>query len=205
MWRQKDLKDFILECSDEEFNEEFLFNGVPWYFERDGAPCDFTLFRETVAAVFDINPDEVALVGSGYFGMSLKPEQAFQRYRLKTSRVGKKSDLDAVIVSDKHFEEIWSDLLDAFYTGQHYVFNRYAKTNFKRFVTFNKNVNISNEGNYRASTKFDRILQLTHQINKANTTILKLNNDLNFRVYRTKEDVLAYHKWSIAKFRESIR
>lgn len=205
MLREKDLKDYILECSDEEFNEQFLFRGVPWYFEREGAPCEFSLFKETIASVFEIKPNDVALVGSGYFGMSLKPDQAFQKYRLKKTKVGKKSDLDAVIVSEKHFEEIWSDLLDAFYSGQHYVFNRYAKTNFKRFVTFNKKINISNEGKLRVSTKFDRILQLTHQVNKANTTILKLDNDLNFRVYRTKEDAIAYHKWSIAEFRESIR
>lgn len=202
METEKDIKDLILACSDEAFNRDHLLSNKPWYFTRLGAPCEYSKFREKIGDVFKVTPNEVFLVGSGYFGLSLAPAKDFAKYKLDGQN---KSDLDVVIISKQYFECIWRDLIDAYYAGQHYVYNRYAKTTFKKFVSFDKKMNFSEQGSYLHSTKLDRILKLYDSVEKTSTTVLRLDNEIKFRVYQNYEDVIAYHNWSIAQLRAKLR
>ncbi|WP_154813606.1 hypothetical protein [Hellea balneolensis] len=181
-----------------------LFSDNPWYFTRPDAPCDYTFFREKIGQVFGISEESVMLIGSGYFGRSLSPSSPFRPYRLRNTSGNPKSDLDVVIISPKHFETIWIDLIAAFYAGHHYVYKRYAKSTFKKFVSFDSKMHISNLGASRVTTKFDRILRLYDDVKREANTSLRLKNEIKFRVYRNKDDVLAYQNWSISEFKKAI-
>lgn len=203
--RKGDLKDLILECTDQEFNENYLLQDDPWYFNRDDAPCDFSTFRQSISSVFKVTPANVFLVGSGYFGMSLSPDHPLTNYRLNNSKHGEKSDLDVVIISETDFENIWEDLLSAYYAGQHYIYNRYARTTFKKFVSFDKDIRKSNSGAIQSSTKFDRILRIYDDVNREASTTLRLTNEIKFRLYRNIQDMIEYHNWSLSELRKTMK
>ena len=191
MMQKKELIDLINNCSDEEFNRKYLFQNSPWYFERDGSPCTYDDFRRNLSTVFDVTQNDVALVGSGYFGRSLAPGKHFAKYRPR-------SDLDVVIVSEVYFEKIWGDLLAAFYAGYPYSMLGYSKSIFKKFVSFDNKVSIS--------TKWLLpIAKLNDEVSLVATRRLRLKNEMRFRVYRNWDDVIAYQNWSLSILRKNIK
>ena len=200
-----DLKDLIFDCSEDVFNKQHLLSDDPWYFTRDDAPCDYTTFRNSIGGIFNIPPEQISLIGSGYFGRSLSPSKPFSKYRLEKVGAAQKSDLDVVIISQKHFESIWSDLLEAYYVGHHFAFHRYAKTTFKKFISFDGKINIPDEGTPipPPTTKFDRVLKIYDAVSSL-TSDLQIGNEIKFRVYRNTKDMLDYQNWSLLEFKRAV-
>jgi len=207
MMRMGDLKDLIFDCSVEEFNKTHLLSDAPWYFTRDEAPCDYATFRDGLGDIFGIPAESISLIGSGYFGRSLSPDprKQFGRYRLEKVGASLESDLDVVIISERHFEAIWSDLLEAFYIGHQFAYKRYAKTTFKKFVCFDGDLNIPDAGMPQPppTTRFDRMLTIYDSV-RSKSSDLKISNPIKFRVYRNTADMLAYQNWSLSVFKRAV-
>lgn len=203
-----DLKNLIFKCSEDEFTKEHLLSDAPWYFTRERAPCDYSTFRSAIGEVFSIPPEQISLIGSGYFGRSLSPKhhKQFKKYRLEKVGQSLASDLDVAIISELHFEDIWSDLLEAFYIGHQFAYKRYARSTFKKFVCFDGKMNIPDAGMPEPppTTKFIRILTLYDMV-KSEASGLRIGNPIKFRVYRNTEDMLAYQNWSILQFKNAVR
>lgn len=202
-----DLKDLIFDCPVEEFNKDYLLSDDPWYFTRDEAPCDYADFRDGIGTIFNIAAENISLIGSGYFGRSLSPDpkKQFGKYRLEKVGSFPKSDLDVAIISESHFEAIWSDLLEAFYIGHQFAYNRYAKNTFKKFVCFDGELNIPDAGMPLPppTTRFNRMLTIYDSV-KSKSTDLQISNPIKFRVYRNTEDLLAYQNWSLSVFKRAV-
>ncbi len=60
--------------------------------------------RSYVAEKFQEHPNNVLVVGSGKLGFSVAPTKRYQLF-------GDRSDIDVVIVSERLFNYVWSDLL----------------------------------------------------------------------------------------------
>src|SRR5262249_33656887 len=75
-----------------------LASGLPFVFKEQ--PHKYLAFREAVARVFDVPPQQIAVMGSARFGFSTSPQ--------KQKKTGEKlldenSDMDLVIISKDIF------------------------------------------------------------------------------------------------------
>ena len=66
-------------------------------------PEEYFRLRSTVAAQYDLHPNDVLVVGSGKLGFSIVPKK---RYRPFCDS----SDLDVVIISERLFDIVWQDV-----------------------------------------------------------------------------------------------
>ncbi len=80
--------------------------GVPWVFEPQ--PLAWDSFRQDIGRALSVEVADIAVVGSGRFGFSLKPGNNFRAFR-------DKSDIDVVVVNAALFDYVWYQLLDAVY------------------------------------------------------------------------------------------
>lgn len=66
-------------------------------------PDEYFSLRSIVAKEFHLHPNDVLVVGSGKLGFSIAPQKRYRPF-------GDSSDLDVVIISDRFFDLVWSDV-----------------------------------------------------------------------------------------------
>jgi hypothetical protein len=79
---------------------------VPYVFEP--APASWVSFRSVLVSDLGVNPGDIAVVGSGRLGFSLKPRNNFKIF-------SERSDIDVIIVNHELFDWLWLALLEAAY------------------------------------------------------------------------------------------
>jgi hypothetical protein len=79
---------------------------LPYVFEAQ--PNEWANFRNRFSTVLNVAPDNVAIIGSGRFGFSLKPSKPLRPF-------SDTSDIDVVVVDANHFDALWANLLHAAY------------------------------------------------------------------------------------------
>ncbi|XZE35321.1 hypothetical protein SH501x_000811 [Pirellulaceae bacterium SH501] len=73
-------------------------------------PEEYFRLRSTVAAQYDLHPNDVLVVGSGKLGFSIAPKKRYRLFR-------DSSDLDVVIISERFFDIVWQDVHRYFSQG----------------------------------------------------------------------------------------
>ncbi len=83
----------------------FLLEGTPYVFEK--SPMKYVIFREQVAARFEVGSQDVCIVGSAKLGFSPSPHTFGKPF-------SQTSDVDVVVISDDYFyrgsRELFSEL-----------------------------------------------------------------------------------------------
>jgi len=95
------LKDQAID--EQEIVQKYITHGSSFAFNED----DDKYFRlkKIIADNFNLNPENVFMVGSAKLGFSIAPLKLWKSF-------DDESDIDTVIVSDAIFDEFWVDLYD---------------------------------------------------------------------------------------------
>ena len=91
---EDEWKKLLEEFSPEAIAHKLLLAHVPYIFRDE--PLKFALFKRTIADAFDVEPNNVYIVGSAMAGRSLKGSAIGKEY-------SSSSDIDTLIISDKLF------------------------------------------------------------------------------------------------------
>ncbi|COF21717.1 hypothetical protein [Bacillus cereus] len=98
---QKNLDDHSI--SSQEFVKRYITHGTPYVF--DGDQEMYFEVKKVISSHFEIEPEDVMMVGSGKLGFSLNTDQLWKP-------IDDESDLDMVIISDKVFDKYWRELYE---------------------------------------------------------------------------------------------
>jgi len=81
----------------------FITHGSPFVFGGDDEK--YFKLKQTVSQNFDLNPQDVIMIGSAKLGFSISPLKRWQPFR-------DESDIDIVIISPDIFDKLWKELYD---------------------------------------------------------------------------------------------
>lgn len=91
------------QLSDEIIVQRHIIHPPPFVFNGDNDK--YFALKSIISDFFNINPEEVKMVGSAKLGFSIVPFQLWKPF-------DDSSDIDMVIVSSKVFDDFWRDLYD---------------------------------------------------------------------------------------------
>ena len=191
----EELKAVIANTPPLIFCREQLFSDECWAFQVNneiGCRGTYRQFKNTVSRTLNINPNNVAIVGSAKFGFSLSPvsDKAFKPFR--GTECEKPSDFDIIIVDPALFESIWDQLRTAYFNGYSEVRNDHGRETFFKFISLKTNADYT-------STHL-RNSQIT--IDNMKSEVSKNHNvgfHMNYRIYDSWETVEQYYTYSIQK------
>lgn len=195
---KKDLE--TLHC--EIFFEKYYLNDDYWYFEHvlnysgENLLSSIQQFKKMIADYFKIQTENVFLVGSAKLGISLSPpKKDVESKFLKQFRIDgdNPSDLDIAIISEELFRFYW----DSYRAARYY--SRYEST-YKHIYneTYRGYINSKN------LIEIDECRKLWNEYIKVLQRKLQyfhIKNEIQFRIYRNKNDFLQYHHQGIKKIR----
>lgn len=143
----KELADFKSDCMmlrEDIVVQKFLVDGTSYFFQLYFDENEEFEFKKSLAESLGVHIRDVAIVGSGKLGFSIKPDKDNKRfYQFKSfdhdhdhdrNSIEKKSDLDVAIVSSKLFDEQLVSLYDHTDSYMDTVFSGRAKNQFSKYV-----------------------------------------------------------------------
>jgi predicted nucleotidyltransferase len=183
-----ELRNFKADCLSLDPNivvQKYLLDGSSYFFDKEFA--DEFQFKKDISHCLGVHLREVAIVGSGKLGFSIKPEKDSPGlYLYKEFDQVKKSDLDIAIVSNVLFDnqliglyehtssyinnEVWNDKADRNSLAR-YILKGWLKPEF-----------IPN--GYKISEKIQEIIS---------TYKMKFGRDVNIGIYKSWYFFESYH------------
>ncbi|MBV1928190.1 MAG: hypothetical protein KUG81_01595 [Gammaproteobacteria bacterium] len=141
----KELTDFKADCmtlKEDVVVQKFLVDGASYFFQLYFNENEEFEFKKSLAESLGVHIRDIAIVGSGKLGFSIKPDKDNKRfYQFKgfdhdfdKDPIEKKSDLDVAIVSSKLFDEQLVSLYDHTDSYMDTVFSGSAKNQFSKYV-----------------------------------------------------------------------
>lgn len=183
------IKDDLKKLPEKEFLLKYLLKSDNWYFsEYQNRPYNesvktMEVLKEILNVHFGVAFHNVLMVGSGKTWCSLAPTKKLKKFDDGEDD----SDIDIAIISSKLFNELWAQV--RFECRQKYIgiyqYNQIASSVFRGFI---------NEHHFM---NFDAVRPHWNKIiDNANKDISKkisIYHSINYRVYRSWEDLEAYH------------
>lgn len=84
--------------------QKYLLDGTAYFFDTTPSIDEF-IFKKEIASSLNVHLRNIAIVGSGKLGFSLKPDRADERfYPFKKFDQDHRSDLDIAIISNRLFD-----------------------------------------------------------------------------------------------------
>jgi len=141
----KELTDFKADCialKEDIVVQKFLVDGASYFFQLYFDENEEFEFKKSLAESLGVHIRDIAIVGSGKLGFSIKPDKDNKRfYQFKSfdhdfdkNQIKNKSDLDVAIVSSKLFDEQLVSLYDHTDSYMDTVFSGRAKNQFSKYV-----------------------------------------------------------------------
>lgn len=179
-----DLKSQLSGIDAREFCWDVVFSMESWLFDESGSAELFGTyedFRTAISHSSGVPADDIRLVGSSRFGVSMspKPEKLFREFN-------DQSDLDVIIVSEQLFSEIWGEFLRAYYGGYSWIKGRHGEDVFRRFIYL--------LGVERYET--DYLRDTSRRLDGMKRQVLLstgLRRKLKYRIYHSWEAAVDYH------------
>lgn len=189
------IKTDIKNLSGKDFLMKYLLKSPNWYFsEYQGMDSHQAIEQmEKLKAILNskigVAFHNVLMVGSGKIGCSLSPDKNFRNFN-------ENSDIDIAIISLKLFYELWEKIRIASINEHIPRYPSIASSVFRGFI---------NEKDF-SSIDFAR----QHWNNKISDLNRCINEDINiyhtinYRIYRSWEDLEEYHIKGINTLRRNI-
>lgn len=174
---------------------------LPFVFEP--RPQSWKDFREQIAAELGVVSDDVAIVGSGRLGFSLKPGNNFKSY-------SERSDIDVVVVNHSLFDELWLALLAAAYPRMPAIqrlggwLEARRKEIYTGWVTPQKILLDGTIYGARAKPVNEFRLRWFTTLKRASQHPPRRHEDINARLYRSWSHAELYHLNSLSELRQSL-
>lgn len=190
----EEFKTLLRQSDPDHFARHRLFDEGCWVFQSDTIKSrgNYAEFRGEIADFLEINPRSVAIIGSAKFGWSMSPEKIGNQFNLD------KSDIDIVIVSSNLFEDIWHQILRAYYNGYSNLRKSHSKEIFAKFVIVKSD--LDSKSDFLRDLR-RRLLGLNGIVNR----FLSIEDRARYRIYRDWSDVELYHARGLSEFQEAIR
>lgn len=188
------IKTDVINLSSKNFIIKYLLKSDNWYFnEYLGLDSVKSIqMMEELKGILNskigIAYHNVLMVGSGKTGCSLSPDKNFKTFN-------ENSDIDIAIISSKKFNDMWAKIREAS-MNEHIAYNHIASAVFRGFI---------NEKHF-SSIDFAR-QYWNSQIEDMNRCIqeeIGIYHPVNYRIYRSWEDLETYHINGINILRKNI-
>lgn len=191
------IKNDLKELSEKEFLIKYILKSNNWYFsEYQQKPDAYAIgqmegLKEILNKRIGVAFHNVLMVGSGKIGCSLAPQKNWRKFDEEND-----SDIDIALISSKLFEYMWEKIRIEY--NQNYIsqYKTIASSIFRGFI---------NENNFRG---IDGVRPFWNdQIDKANKEIqekLSVYHSINYRIYRSWEDLEVYHMNGLRKLKQEI-
>jgi hypothetical protein len=174
---------------------------VPYVFEP--RPDTWNTFRDEVGEALGVSRDDINVVGSGRFGLSLKPGKNLKRF-------SDDSDIDVVVINSTLFDEFWLALLDAAYPREpltEMVGGWLQKRRNEVYTGWLTPLQISIDHRIfgrRASQVLTLKARWFNALKTASRHPPRRHSDVRGRLYRTTRHAELYHLSSLAALRRSL-
>lgn len=130
------LEDFKIDCQElvtDDIVQKYLIDGASYFFDHYN--LDEYKFKKEIALSLGVHIRNIAIVGSGKLGFSLKPDPDIPSFfPFKQFDDGRVSDLDIAIVSEKLFEIQLQKLFE--YTGHYTNHDLWSKSTDRKSLAF---------------------------------------------------------------------
>lgn len=197
------FKKDCLELEEDVVVQKHLIDGSSYFF--DTFEQDEFQFKKDIARSLNVHIRDIAIVGSGKLGFSLKPDKTYTGYynfdkfdnAFNTNSQNKKSDLDIAIVSSTLFDQQLVNLFN--YTSQYIkvdIWNeRTDRNSFAKYIL-------------KGWLKPDFIpkgYEISSEINKmANLYEKMFQREINIGIYKSWFFFENYHLNNIQKIKNNI-
>jgi hypothetical protein len=192
----EELRSAILSEDSKTFVRQRLFGPGCWLFDQIEyiAPeADYTDFRNDVSDLFDVNPNNITLVGSAKLGYSLSPTKPLRPFNPGP----KGSDLDCAVVSEGLFKTAVGEIQSAYFEGHRGLFNRHGSQIFAGHLI------VSSEEDYK-SKHLDRIAKDVVHLGAIASKLLRIEVPLKYRIYESWEVAERYHIQGLQQLKDAM-
>ncbi len=192
------IKKDVKELSEKEFLVKYLLKSDNWYFSEyqnksdTDAITQMEILKEILNKNIGIAFHNVLMVGSGKVGCSLSPNKNFKVF----DEGDENSDIDIAIISSKLFDHFWEKIRDEYSIRYISQYEHMTSSIFRGFLNEHNFKNID-EVRPDWSARIDGV-------NKSIQRHLSIYHPVNYRIYRSWEDLEAYHISGIKKLKEQI-
>ena len=182
----------ILNLGERDFIIKYLLESENWYFgqnQNDSVPSMERL-KEILSRHIGIAYNSILMVGSGKIGFSLSPHKPLKEF-------DDDSDIDIAIVSNRLFCNIWDEIRRASQNAFIPYYGEISNSIFKGYINEKKFCEIDSARTYWNQT-----------IDKANKEIgenLRIYNTINYRIYRSWEDLEEYHLKGMSRLKGILK
>lgn len=175
----RDVKEIYQEIILDE--EVFIFKDIA------NSSKKYHNLKVQISKILNINPKNIAIVGSAKLGFSLSPDKNFREFIPYQEGI-KCSDIDLIIVSEFYYKSLWKSALDYAYSFSASSYNSRAKEIFKHFISINQSRLQHGEIEY-----FKDWVGKIEKIKRIFNIEFNILNDINYRVYENWEFADTYH------------
>ncbi|MDR0751259.1 MAG: hypothetical protein LBF12_01535 [Christensenellaceae bacterium] len=194
------IKREIKELPEKEFLIKYILRSNNWYFSiylqlsENDAIAQLETLKEILNAHMGVAFHNILLVGSSKIGCSLAPYKKFKKF---DEEADNHSDIDIAIISSKLFNQLWDTIRHGYYKIKDRVYYaRITSSIFRGFINEKDFINID-ELRPQWNSRIDRI-------NKDIQKKIAILHPINYRIYRSWEDLEDYHILGIQKLKKSI-
>ena len=188
------IKSDVVALSTKDFLIKYLLKSDNWYFsEYLGLDSYMSIKRmeclkEILNDKLGVAYHNVLMVGSGKIGYSLNPFKKFKAF-------DEDSDIDIAIISIKMFNELWAKIRLAS-TEEHIFYNSITSSIFRGFINEKHFSNIAFARQYWNNQILD--------LNRCIQEDVGIQHQINYRIYRSWEDLEDYHINGINALKNNI-
>lgn len=192
------IKKDIKELPEKEALIKYLLKSDNWYFsqyqDQSGKHSieQMDTLKEILNKNIGIAFHNVLMVGSGKTGCSFAPGKNFKKF----DEGDDNSDIDIAIISSKFFNELWEKIRFESSVKYSAQYKQITSSIFRGFI---------NEHNFR---DIDEVRPTwTKQIDDVNKEVqknLSIYHSINYRIYRSWEDLEIYHINGLKKLKQQI-
>ncbi|MCD8438671.1 hypothetical protein [Tenacibaculum finnmarkense] len=188
------IKQFKNDCLNLDANivvQKYLLDGSCYFFDAEENRDEF-VFKKAIADSLKVHIRDIAIVGSGKLGFSIKPDDNNKGLFLYKKFDNETSDIDIAIVSNRLFD---SQLIKMYeYTSQYTNHEHWNETTDRKSFAFYMlkgwlKPNFIPNG-YQISTEIEKVTSRYK---------MKYGRDINIGIYKSWYFFEAYHMSNISK------
>lgn len=196
---EEEIRYDLLHMEETDIVKKYLLSTEVWYFigyqqmEYDAFLDRLDIMNKIIANHLGVCMKNILIVGSAKTGYSFSPTKLLKKF---DSDDENESDLDIAIISDKYFSECWD--LARHETSARYT-RYYADISSGIFNGFICKKALEEIPSIRMAWN-EKVRELKRELQQE----VSIEHPINFRIYRSWEDLEAYHIRGIGKLKKII-